>query len=524
MLYRLKIIATVALWGVGVVWANAGDLPGTSLSTASLPVASKCQSSIGINIEGINYYSVGMPYVDLAKMSMGWIRPWRSSWENIPLDFDENGYLKTVDQGSAQTIIHDDEWGRSSTDSRYILLYDGEGELDFNLNKPRIISKKRGRIEVELAKGRLGLVQKSTKADDHLRNIRFIPKENEENYQNKTVRDVFINQWKGVSVMRYLDLQDTNHSKEVKWQDRKKQGSLGAGSSSIEDIIQIANETDTNPWLLAPHMADDDYFRNMALYVRDNLKPNLKIYIEYTNEAWNSRFPQAQYLTALAKQNNTTRYAEYGKRSLELFKIWEDVFGGTERLIRVVSTQFVNSWVSEQILATPGLAGHADALAVGYYFGNELGSPDMVTKTMEMTDDEILEYLETVSIPKTKSYLELQKNVADKYNLDLIAYEAGQHLVAVGQHPDYGILLDNNELTEKLIRINRNPKMKDLYLAFYDNWVKVGGDLLTWFATTGKPSKWGTWGLLEYMGQSPNQAPKYLAVQQILSNNAFYCK
>ena len=489
-----------------------------SLYAANLNTNTACQANIGINIEGLSYYAGGMPYVDLAKMSMGWIRPWGSKWNNVPLDLDEKGYLKTVDEGFAQTIIHDDLWGRSSADNRYVLLYDGEGELVFNLNKPKIISVKPGRIEVELAKGRLGLAQKSTNKNNYLRNIRFIPKENESNYQNKILRDNFVSRWQGVNVIRFLNQQAINNSAEIKWQDRKKPGSFSAkGGVSLEDIIQTANETNSNPWFLAPHMANDEYFRNMAQLVKANLKPNLKVYIEYTNEAWNSQFRQFQYLNQLAKKNNTTFYAEYGKRSLELFKIWEEVFGGTDRLVRVISTQFVNPWITEQILATPGLTSHVDALAVGYYFGHELGTPSLVRQTMQMTDNEIFLYLATVSIPKTNQFLSQQKSIATRFKLNLIAYEAGQHLVASGQDPNFGVLVDNNDLTEKLTRLNKSQKMKDLYLMFYQNWLKAGGGLLVWFETTDKPDKWGSWGLLENIGQSVDKAPKYQAFHEMIS-------
>jgi hypothetical protein len=37
------------------------------------------------------------------------------------------------------------------------------------------------------------------------------------------------------------------------------------------------------------------------------------------------------------------------------------------------------------------------------------------------------------------------------------------------------------------------------------------------FSSMGKPSKWGSWGLLESVDQDPETAPKWQAVREYLS-------
>lgn len=39
------------------------------------------------------------------------------------------------------------------------------------------------------------------------------------------------------------------------------------------------------------------------------------------------------------------------------------------------------------------------------------------------------------------------------------------------------------------------------------------------FSSTGRYSKWGSWGLMEYHGQPTAQAPKYNATIQFLNKN-----
>ncbi|MEZ4950170.1 MAG: hypothetical protein R2784_12385 [Saprospiraceae bacterium] len=37
------------------------------------------------------------------------------------------------------------------------------------------------------------------------------------------------------------------------------------------------------------------------------------------------------------------------KRSADIFKIFEDVFGGEERLVKIIPTQAANPWLTNQI-------------------------------------------------------------------------------------------------------------------------------------------------------------------------------
>jgi hypothetical protein len=39
-----------------------------------------------------------------------------------------------------------------------------------------------------------------------------------------------------------------------------------------------------------PHLADDDYHRQFASYVRDSLRPDVKVYVEWSNEVWHTGF------------------------------------------------------------------------------------------------------------------------------------------------------------------------------------------------------------------------------------------
>ena len=58
---------------------------------------------------------------------------------------------------------------------------------------------------------------------------------------------------------------------------------------------------------------------------------------------------------------------------------------------------------------------------------------------------------------------------------------------------------------------NRHPRMYDVTRKHLKNWADAGGDLYVLFAYVAAPSKWGSWGLLEYQDQPVAEAPKYRA-------------
>ena len=96
--------------------------------------------------------------------------------------------------------------------------------------------------------------------------------------------------------------------------------------------------------------------------VKERLDPSLRIYIEYSNEVWNGQFPQSHHAgeqsvkLGLGPKEKPWEAGWHftALRSMQIFQIWEDVFGGHDRLIRVLPTQSGNTGVSEGILRSLG--------------------------------------------------------------------------------------------------------------------------------------------------------------------------
>ena len=295
-----------------------------------------------------------------------------------------------------------------------------------------------------------------------------------------------------------MDWNETNFHEVERWEERTKADyalqSRPLRGAAYEYMIQLSNELEADPWFTVPHMADDSYVAELARLIKRDLDPDLKVYIEYSNEVWNYTFDQTDWVNeqgmalGLAPEQGMAGWRYTAKRSAEIFKIFEDEFGGEkDRLVKVLASQAASSTVSEQILeafSQSSINGvdvkpwgiEADALAIAPYFGGEIANEIYDSgQVRTITIDEILDRVEQ-SISQSVEWIRQSKTVADRYNLPLIAYEGGQHLVGTGER------VENDALTEKLVAANSHPRMYDLYREYLDAWFDNGGGLFASFS------------------------------------------
>jgi hypothetical protein len=478
---------------------------------------SNCKAG-GMNMSALAYAATDLPYNDVTKMASPWYRVAYDEQKNgkKPIDLDSEGYPKTVDISPVASLISADKWGRDyKKESDYVLLYDGEGEVTFGLERPTIIKQEPGRmlVKFDARESPFNIILNSSNPANHVRNIRLIPPAFETSEKQQLFRQSYVDKWSKFPVWRLLVI----GSMEPDWDTRLPKNYFGPGRGMpVEDMVALANQAQISPWISIPFNANDNLVLQTAKYVKDNLDPKLKVYLEYTNEAWNAGFPQFAYMAEQGKKMSPFAIdgAQYfADRTLNIFKIWEQAFEGkTDRLVRIVGTQFVNTWLSDRLLSWKDLAKHTDALAVGYYFGYEYGA-DLAEKTIAMTTEQLLDDIKVNGLARTREFLQAQKKIADKYKVSLIAYEAGQHLVGSGYSQALKIYLpDHPKLQELFNAANKHPKMGEIYKEFYKDWHENGGGLIAWFESTGERTKWGSWGLLENGGQDIKESPKLQAV------------
>lgn len=473
---------------------------------------------VGINLAGISYWSTEIPFVDVFRASQPFISQakGRSYGKGDPLELREDGYPKQLaaEHWADSIVLGNDAKYKGG---EYVCLYEGKGKVEL-ASDAKMTKQEPGRIEAAVTpKHHISVKISATDPADPIRNIRLMRKEFEAAAAQRPFDPDFLKLWSNMKVLRFMDWMQTNGSKIATWNGRPKLADQTWQTKGVpvEAMVELANTLKADPWFCMPHLADDDYVRSFAKLVKEKLAPDRKVYIEYSNETWNFIFAQTRYCVEQGKKLKLSdneyqgglRY--HAQRATEIFAIWEEVFGGHDRLVRVLASHTANKWASEQIVTWKDAYKKADALAIAPYFGHAFGDPKKADETTKLTVQQILEGCRP-AMTKVFGEMKQQAELAKKHNLKLVAYEAGQHLVG------YGGAENNQKLMELLIAANRDPLMKDLYRDYFRGWKDAGGDLLMVFSSTGRPSKWGSWGALESQTQDPATAPKYQAVQEFI--------
>ena len=496
--------------------------------TASGPKMTEARPRLGMNLSGLCDWNTELPFVDVFRLARAWISQREGAgWGKGPeLKLDEHGWIRELEPGCfAETPICTIEGGHYPS-GKYVVLYDGEGEIEL-VHAAKVADRRPGRlvVEVDASKGGFFLQIRKTSPGNHIRNIRMIMPGFEESYAKETFHPTFVKRWHGVTCFRFMDWMDTNGSKIAKWEDRPKMDDAvwTVKGAPVELMVDLCNRQKADGWFCMPHLADDDYVRNFARYVKEHLDPKLKAYVEYSNEVWNGMFESNRYAARKGKElglGDASRPWEggcmyYGKRSVEIFDIWTKEFGGSERIVRVLAWQAASGtyWLDGMLLAKVD-AKKVDALAIAPYITflppGQSKEKDALTADVvaKWTVEQVMEHCRTKALPECAKWMRDAAAVAKKYNVKLVCYEAGQHLVGVGGGEN------NEQLTRLFTRANADPAMGELYRQYFKEWESAGGDLLNHFSSVSKASKWGNWGLIEYDDQGPADSPKLKATME----------
>jgi hypothetical protein len=486
---------------------------------------------MGTNFSGICDWGTEPVWKDFMKQSRTWC-PQRSGMEwgqGWPLAVDSLNWITRLDAGQTADCplfgSTSENWTSMHPDSTYFVLYEGQGSVGFsNAANYSIISP--GRIKLQAKSNATPFLQlTATTPDDYIRNIRIVSSGNEASYLSQPWDERFLKRWKQFPVIRFMDWMSTNNSPVSSWNQRTRPNSQTQAMESgvaLEYMIDYCNRTLTHPWFCIPHLADDDYIRAFAAMVRDSLDPRLKCYIEFSNECWNSMFSQTDYCDSMGVREGlgTTNapweagWRWYGRRSKQIFSIFEQVFGSPDRIVRVIASQ-MNSYVTEQKLSQDSVYLKANAVAIAPYFGGRFDAAETQNTVQNWTVDQLLDSCLADIHGGVRNAIQDHLDLIKQYNdrgasLKLVAYEGGQHLVGASGAEN------NQKLTDLFIAANRAARMYDLYIDYFEQWAGMGGTVFCQFSSLCTPSKWGSWCALETIDQDTSAAPKYRALMEMI--------
>jgi hypothetical protein len=519
---------------------------------------------IGTNLALISDWSTQLPFIDAFKSSRAWTGQvpeeyiWNTGEEDKIFE-SENGWVKSLPSDTQYTSVGTlmyREMDGEYQGGQYIVLYNGEGTIEYGYDAQKDESASRlGRDVINVTPSDSGIWLQIRETDpngtgNYIRNIRVIPAENEDTYQEQIFNPKFLDRIENFEALRFMDWMKTNDSDQKNWSESpletlRERPTLESATYSqngvpVEVMVELANETNTDPWFTIPHMATDEYVAFFAEYVKNHLEPERQVYVEYSNEVWNDRFSQSDWVLEQArkewgssKNDFDLKLDWYSKRTTEVTQIWDDVMGGEkERVIGVMGGIAANSWASERVLSyewTDEPKSHSeygiDALAIAPYFGYYLGEPKNASEIESWTRESdgglnklfseikqggiLKNSLEGGALAQSYDWMSDHAELANSEGLELLAYEGGQHLTGLNG------VENNDRITQLFIQANRSERMGEIYKEYLQKWHSLGGDLFMNFNDIQEPNKWGSWGLLEHVEDS--SSTRYDAVMDAMN-------
>lgn len=345
------------------------------------------------------------------------------------------------------------------------------------------------------------------------------------------------------SCIRYMDFIGVANNNNptypgiTKWEDRVStlMPQFGKGAP-WEYMISLANFTNKDIWVNIPCAADSQYIVELAKLLKNKLRPQIKIYLEYSNEVWNGGdFSQYQYNYSAvlnssedADIRNATpwddrrRARRVARQVIKAGKIFANVFGETVaskgRIRPVFAWQGaylpwfddVLSWVNTTYGAPKD---NIYAISVAPYFSPE----DAITQKTNATPIEIVNSMQKQYDSSTIKIIKYLSQLAHQYNILQIAYESGPATNAGADMLNLNAKLQANKIPEIKAMIKHN---------YIENWFSQNAhgtaplgtnDLINYFSYVGRVSRYGCWGALENLSSIKNQnfPPKYQALCEL---------
>ncbi|MDB5915005.1 MAG: Cellulose-binding domain protein [Ramlibacter sp.] len=525
---------------------------------------------LGVNLEALDDWARLQPFADLMKTS----RPWGTAdapWDEKAV-VDAQGWPT----GDASVVAVLRTFDAGDENSAYRYLKPGVYALSF-LGKARVTltssqdvevrnylhdpATNRSTADVVVGAAATQIMLGFRETSGGVRDVSLL----RPGYTAaQTFTDEFRQAVAPFGVLRLMDYLASNSTRLRSWQERTTPASAtqaGRNGGSYEYAIQMANELGKDLWINVPVLADDEYVRSLAQMLKRDLSPQRTVYLEYSNELWNTQFPQtadnrnAAVAEAIAGDKTLTGgtlctqatfdaatggpcnaywagYFRVGKRLVRISQIFGEVFGPeaiNTRVRPVYAAQWASSAIAEQVLKNiatyrgkPSSLLYAVAGAPYVNLPQEMitattSTPDQIHAALQTSLDTDYAPYFTVGAFVAGSYVRgtaynggdftraTQKAIADYYGIKSFAYEGG---------PDLG-QSDASALAKRAA--NLDPRMGNIVTSQLAQWYGCGNDLFVYFNLTSAWNKFGHWGLTNDAGNL--NSPKYAAARRVAESS-----
>lgn len=541
---------------------NVAALPDLPRATAQEPrtenIVPEGVPALAMGLNGIADWSTQHPFIDAMKSARPWVGHLPGQWGGVTAqDLFAEGHLSPTgwplrvpnSVTKLETFILTDQFEEAEhLRGTWEVRYKGQGTLRIGGRANKVqLSDGVGRFDYEPGEGLVAIEITDTDPSDPIRDIVVVKQDQWEMYEAGVLFNPdWIENIEDLRSVRFMDWMQTNSSTISTWDQRPvyEDYSWVEKGVPLPVMVALANQIGADPWFNIPHLADNDYVRNFATYVRDHLDPRLMAYVEYSNEVWNFIFTQAIHARDQAQElwgaGDTGWMEYYGFRSAQVMQIWSDTYGDAaeDRLVRVAATHTGWQGLEEYILtsenALEDLGAYPkeffDAYAITGYFGYEFGGEEYAPQMQAWLDASeararaageeqglrrvaLREFMRPMMYDaaiapvaqglKDGPLREIVEEVfpyhgqaAQAAGLDLIMYEGGTHVAGNGER------VNDDRLTGFLVEFSYTPEMAELYQILLDGYRAAGGKLFNAFVDISPPSKWGSWGAKRYIGDN----------------------
>ena len=404
--------------------------------------------------------------------------------------------------------------------------------------------------------------------------------------------------------IRFMGLTETNGNPEQDWGDRRlpahafmngvintrnpspttplwvteegvSQYARGERATGLpwEHAIALANTTDRNMWINIPHLATNDYIIKLAKLfaygsngvepydapqanpIYPPLNPNLRVFVEYSNEIWSggNAFAQGVWARGQAEVLGISREQFIAQRFSDAWGLFEQYLPA-ERVVRVgaiwtsgsrYTQDLVDAWFNPELSFL-----QPELISPTSYFGHGLQDwvydqnwvqdkcPDIFEgwHPCQKTDHEYwssTQYQNNVQQSLDKfnqmalsgifysrlngvdavglrgTFPDSVRDLSLTHNLPIVTYEGGPGFYT--DYIDHGGSSDDG-ITVFMREVNRHPKMAEVYHVMLNQALEKGMRTHGMFTDTSGWGKYGQFGHLEYFGQERSESAKYTAL------------
>lgn len=314
------------------------------------------------------------------------------------------------------------------------------------------------------------------------------------------------------TTIRYMVYTGTNGSDpdfptEIEWANRK----LATDASQVsinpinkkdgacwEHVIDLANRTGTDAWINVPISASTDYITQLATLFKENLNPDLNLYVESSNEVWNTApgFEQSTYNIDEAADLGITPVENHARRTVEIAEIFESVFGPTSLndKIRVVlcSHKPMLQWWVEPMLnyietnhGAPSTYLYAISCQTYFSGGHDIGEDS--TAILADCHASITDQINDTGVDLAGRIQWIE--AANEWNLTggFVSYEGG---------PDHGGGSVEN-IANRIYAERSMGMCEEMRYNLEEGFFDLGGTLAMQFTLTSSYNRYGCWGLTD---------------------------